>query len=544
MAIASTTQNDVAFYLDGSNFFPAVDQAIRAVIAAPPNPLTYVRLAFWMAAHDMPLVDPFGGVVTVADLLETRLREVAWSGHEVEIILYRPGELDRRGEGLFGGELATSVLEVNQATHDFLNRWSSSYAPNTGAIRVYLEKYDRWAQAASNHQKLVICSIAGQRTVFLGGFNLLAEYWDSPAHAHPGHTWHDTGVRLRGPATDAVEAEWARRWHKSGHHVVANTTPQNVYGPVGGQTVGVRIATTSSEGWRREPDIQRELVGLIAGANQYLYFENYGFSDPTLIDALAARIRAAAPAAPPPVVLNLAWPRPPLPFPPVSPYDYLDYISWVKLALQDCASVDVPDPANPGGPPVNVPRATATVWRIRESWNTWSAARSVTATVHNRWLEQDALEWQLPGGGVHATRLTEIVGVTGGLRFYTTARATSAMTLEPVYLHSKLALFDDRYAVVGTANFTYRSMVYDGEMVAIIDNPSVATAIRQALLPHFNTAGGPALTPTNFAAVAAANRVLYTNHNLAGGNALYVLPLELGDYSRVPPLDWKNFTLY
>jgi phosphatidylserine/phosphatidylglycerophosphate/cardiolipin synthase-like enzyme len=544
MAISSTTQNDVAFFLDGSQFFPAVDQAIQAVIASPPNPLTYVRMAFWMASHDMPLVDPFTQVVTVHDILETRLREAAWTGHAVDLILYRPSEIDLKGEWALGGDMATGLFEANQTTHEFLDRWTSTYDGNAGTIRVYLEKLDRWAPAASNHQKLVICSIAGQRTVFLGGFNLLASYWDTPAHGYPGHTWHDTGVRLRGPSTDAVEAEWMRRWRKSGHQAVNNTTPQNTYGPVNGQTVGVRIATTSSEGWRREPDIQRELVSLIAGAKVYLYFENYGFTDPTLVDALAARIRAAASAAPPAMIVNLAWPKPPLPFPAMVPYDYLDYVSWMKLALQGCTSVDVPDPAHPGGPPVEVPRATATVWRIRESWNVWSTARSVTATFRNRWLEEDALEWQLPGGGVQATRLTDIVAVTGGLRFFTTARASSSAILEPVYLHSKLALFDDRYAVVGTANFTYRSMVYDGEIVAIVDNPGVVTQIRQQLLPHFNTGGGPPLTPANFATVAAANRVLYTNHSLAGGNLLYVLPLEMGDYSRVPPQDWKNFTVY
>lgn len=540
MTVASSTQNDVAFFLDGTNFFPAVEQALQAVIAAPPNPLTYVRMAFWMAAHDMPLVNPFAQVVSVDDLLETRLRQVAWAGHNVEIILHRPSELDLAGEALFQGDLATSLFRANQATHDYLDRWRASDDPNSGEIRVFLEKIDRWVPAASNHQKIVICSIAGQRTVFLGGFNLLASYWDTPAHSYAGHSWHDTGVRLRGPATDAVEAEWARRWHKSGHHITANATPQNTFGPVGGQTVGVRIATTSSEGWRREADIQRELTTLIAGANQYLYFENYGFSDPALVDALAARLRAA-PA--PPVIVNLAWPRPPLPFPPVAPYDYLDYISWLKLALQDCASVDVPDPANPGAL-VTVPRATATTWQIQQSWNGWSTARSVLSALHNRWLEQDALEWQLPGGGVHTTRLIDIAAVTGGLRFYTAARATNPATLEPVYVHSKLALFDDRYAVVGTANFTYRSMVYDGEIAAIIDNPTIVTAIRQALLPHFNTAGGPALTPATFAATAAANRLLYTHHNLAGGNALYVLPLEAGDYTRVPPQGPGDFTLF
>ncbi len=553
MAATTSQQNEAVFYLDGSNFFPAVDAAIQAVIAAVPSPGTYVRMAFWGASHDMPLTDPYAAPVALNNILQSRLQQVACAGHPVDMILYRPGSTELAAEGLAGADMGTGLYETNETVQRFLNKWTSNIVKRiipaplqiipAERIRVFLEKYDRNVPGASNHQKIVICSIAGQRMVFIGGFNLFSDYWDTPQHTDPNHTWHDTGVRLRGPATDAVEAEWARRWAKSGLPLVANTTVQNTYPPVGGQTVTVTIATTNSEGYFREADIQSQLTTLIAGANNYIYFENYAFTDPTLVDALSARIRAAAPAAPPDIFVNVSWPRPPAPNAPMTPYDFLDYIAWVKLALVTCASVDVPDPTG-AGPAVNVARAGALTWRIRESSNVWSTLRSVTSTFSNRWMENDALEWQLPGQPVRSTRLIDIIAVNGGLQFYTATRSLGANALQPLYVHSKLALFDDQTAVVGTANFTYRSMVYDGEIVAIIQNPTLVTQIRQTLLPHYNSGGGAALSPATFIATAAANRASYTAGTLAGGYTRYILPLEMQDFSKVPPTGPANFTWY
>jgi phosphatidylserine/phosphatidylglycerophosphate/cardiolipin synthase-like enzyme len=51
-------------------------------------------------------------------------------------------------------------------------------------------------------------------------------------------------------------------------------------------------------------------------------------------------------------------------------------------------------------------------------------------------------------------------------------RTTTAFNGAPQwpYPHSKLALFDDRYALVGSSNWTYRSMEYDGEITTMIDD--------------------------------------------------------------------------
>ncbi len=53
---------------------------------------------------------------------------------------------------------------------------------------------------------------------------------------------------------------------------------------------------------------------------------------------------------------------------------------------------------------------------------------------------------------------------------------------QPIYLHSKLMIVDDRLLVVGSANKNNRSLLYDGEMNAAVLDPAVAKSAREAVL--------------------------------------------------------------
>ncbi|NRD43915.1 phospholipase D-like domain-containing protein [Corallococcus exiguus] len=544
MAAHQTNDNEVVFHLDGEEFFDALGVALDQVAqAAVGTPNTYVRMAYWNAVHDMPLahgMDGLDGVarppITVGDLLETKLRAVAMAGHPVDVILFDPSRAERfgPGDGLHADHVQFST---------FLNDWRTTgdgAGENEERIRVFLEQYRAWSPdglAASNHQKITLCSINGQRTVFLGGFNLTRSYWDNADHDRNRNPWHDTGVSFRGPATNAVEQEWLRRWRKSERPVRPNNvTVQQTY-PAGGgggapangaRGVTVTIATTNTEG-RTERDIQRLLIQQIQNAAQYAYFENYGFSDPDVVAALVARLTPIpAPAQPPPAVLvNVADPSP--------PYDYLDYVSWAQLAFLTCVTVQVPNPA--GGGNIVVPRAGAATWDVTSG-----------AFLHEGWLQSTRIRWQLPQplpagvlgpampGPMQSTPVSSIVSFNGGLRFYTPKRATNANTFRPLYLHSKLAIFDDRVAMVGTANFTYRSMMYDGEMAAFIDSNVLVPQLRQRLFAHYNT-DAAAIAPhdaANWDANAVANVALRGANGLTPGE-LYVVPLQMADYAKEPP---------
>ena len=53
------------------------------------------------------------------------------------------------------------------------------------------------------------------------------------------------------------------------------------------------------------------------------------------------------------------------------------------------------------------------------------------------------------------------------------------------YPHSKLAIFDDHTLVVGSANWTYRSMEYDGEISAFIYDSKLVPDVRKRLFWHW-----------------------------------------------------------
>ncbi|MBN8466729.1 hypothetical protein JYJ95_09395 [Corallococcus exiguus] len=542
MAAHQTNDNEVVFHLDGEEFFSALSAAMDQVAQTAANvPNTYVRMAYWNAVHDMPLVHGMQGLVagaapaiTLGDLLETKLRAVAMAGHPVDVILFEPSRVERledMGKGLHEDHVQFSA---------FLNDWRTgpSGAGEYGErIRVFLEEYRAWSPggvATSNHQKITICSINGQRTVFLGGFNLTRIYWDTRAHSRTDGPWHDTGVAIRGPATTDVEQEWLRRWRKSDKPVrPANATVQQTYpagagaaAPANGaRGVGVTIATTNTEG-RTERDIQRLLIQHIQNAGQYAYFENYAFSDPDVVAALVARLTPVpAPAAPPPTVLvNVAVPS--------GAYRYLDYVSWAQLAFLTCNSVQVPNPA--GGADLVVQRAGALSWNV-----------ATGSFLHEGWLQSTRIRWQLPQpaaagpalpGPMQSAPVSSIVAFNGGLRFYTPTRAADGGNVVPVYLHSKLALFDDRVAMVGTANFTYRSMMYDGEMAAFLDSNLLVPEIRRRLFEHYNT-DAAAIAPhnaANWSANADANMALWGVNGLTAG-ALYVIPLQMANFDKQPP---------
>jgi phosphatidylserine/phosphatidylglycerophosphate/cardiolipin synthase-like enzyme len=67
-----------------------------------------------------------------------------------------------------------------------------------------------------------------------------------------------------------------------------------------------------------------------------------------------------------------------------------------------------------------------------------------------------------------------------------------------VYIHSKLALFDDQVAIVGSGNFNGRSMMYDGEMSVQISDPTTVAGIRSALFTHWGMQTGTSWSPGNW----------------------------------------------
>ncbi|MFL5349095.1 MAG: phospholipase D-like domain-containing protein [Hyalangium sp.] len=504
---AQSQGNTVQFILDGENFFHEFRDQLAAVRASAPAQNTYVRLAYWEAEHSLRLDTP-----TTGPTLETALKAVADAGHRVELILWQPASIDRRMDA----NLSQAVFNTNQETIRRLN----GYRDNR--IQAYFEVYKGWIAGTSNHQKMAIFSIAGHLRVLVGGINLASFYWDDHHHtlAAPyaphaggdGRSCHDTAVLLEGPATLDVEREWLRRWNKQVYFTPGNqpkaTLAQNA-AAVNGATVNV--LTTNSESWGgRSADIQALLMQKISRATRYVYLENYAFCDPSLVWALRTRLSQHRTLK---VIVMLPHPGFGL-----QPFNYLARIAYAKLALTNCVAFRT---ANGG----QVFRRDCQQWSISENVNAWSTGESMLSSVRNRWLESDSLSYRRPGDRAATTvPLADITSFDGGVRFYTPMRR-GAGGLDQIYIHSKMALIDDQVAFVGTSNFSYRSMVYDGEIsICVSDGPTVQN-IRNTLFTHWGM---------NTANVQNNWDMEVRRFRTAGAHRVGVVSLDIGDFDRFP----------
>ena len=117
--------------------------------------------------------------------------------------------------------------------------------------------------------------------------------------------------------------------------------------------------------------------------------------------------------------------------------------------------------------------------------------------------------------------LINISGIDGGIQFYTPVRATSNLNWHPVYIHSKLGLVDDDMAIVGSANFNYRSMLYDGELSAFVLDTKATKDIKRRTFEEF----GMTEDHSKWHATAKENeRKFFLGQ--ANKGAIYILPVK------------------
>lgn len=534
MSSAESDDNEVEFLLDGEEFFAEFRAQVDAVVAAPAAAGTYLRLAYWAADAACPLGP--GGPTLIA-----RLTAAAAAGHQVDIIVYAAWEATAvRGmtgdviERLVGPaqrqqaqQAADQMAAGATALQTAVNLANAGLGGGAVPMRIYLEPINRWVPGASNHQKVLIASIGGQRTCLIGGFNLLASYYDVVAHdraLYPLH-WHDTAVRVRGPATADVEREWLRRWTKSGLPGRERDGPGRVRRSANRRHPG------RDRHHQRRGLVPRDRHPGAPGARDRGRHRLHLLRELRLHRSDAGRRadRAAGGAGAADVDRQ---PQQPL-------AGRRGRVQVVQLrVVGQAGAVDVHHLH--GARSRRARRPAGADPRHRDPL---AAAPGLELLEHlAQHLERDRQPQPrgrrprvgAPDGRAGTTRLRDLIAVDGGVRFYApTAVVAPAGPSAPAYLHSKLALFDDRVAMVGTANLTYRSMVYDGEIVAFIDDARVAAEIRARLFSHWNPR--LPLTPDNWDLIATVNAI-------EAPDRTYVRPLTIADLSQVPPQNPLGFT--
>jgi phosphatidylserine/phosphatidylglycerophosphate/cardiolipin synthase-like enzyme len=403
----------------------------------------------------------------------------------------------------------------------------------------------------------------------VSGFNIMTPgYYDTGAHLlgpsvgyYSGHSWHDTGLLLQGDAVALVEAEFDRRWSKQGQPpapssdtyvkaaswMIGDESCLDATGVCGASPslpptpyqdrrltsapVPVQVAITSNErlvvsdippGYHAVltgvHQIRDQLVSAITAATSYVYLENYAFHDVAIIQALAGRVAATAPGF---VVIAA------LTCPTVSEAAQLWSVTLGEHELNrySCAALTL----------------SSRDWTLAaiDSGRTFTPADGATVLFDRRGIEYTTVAF---GGAAPATvniRAIKSLGLTTGTRsvlFCSPARYF-AVTLPDtgnqlpnqragfrrVYVHSKLALVDDKVAMIGSANLARRSMLQDGELSAFVADQPTVTAISQRLFGHWNmtTPAAWQASMTAFAATTAAS--------------LGILPLPLESLPRYAP---------
>lgn len=508
----TTNNNAATFLLDGDEYFRTLHESLRNLLAAPAAATTYVRMAFWEFSHEayLPSYTALGGHQVPGCILKDLLYDLAKSGHIVQMIAWY-------------GTWAVRHFAAEMKTNRNLQTWVT--ATNGGnnpvgyrPMQVYLEPYGGTVTGASTHQKIAIVSIAGAKEAFIGGENMSAHYLSETAHNYK-NWWHDTAVNVRGPVVDAIEGEWVRRWNKQNPAPAPANAPGLAQGNAGNLTI--RMATTNVEANPQETDIRTQMLQRIGAAQTLIYMENYALTDPMLVSALAARLRGVNPPRVIIVVNNPAATALPQDF---SPFSYLMYYTYAELALVGCQSFSAVD--------------TWTAW-ITGNPNVYQNVNVALPTMRKFGLNPNAMTRFNPvdafrydctyNGLAKQIWLRNIWDITTNVNVMYAPRSNHPGSNVWPYPHSKLACFDDDMLVVGTSNWTYRSMQYDGEISLFIQDmaiaPNFVTAARDRLFQHWNQNANPA----NWSADADQN-VLDFQNNAVPLEEARIVPLRMTDF--------------
>ncbi|MFP2907161.1 phospholipase D-like domain-containing protein [Pyxidicoccus sp. 3LFB2] len=495
-----TSCDSAHFLLDGDNFFSELHRRIIAVETQGAG--ASIRLAYWKADPNLHLPGVDGvGQRTLSEALASAARE----GARVQVILWN------------GWKSECFVPHHRFWRQDWkvwLAKWKSiltNWKSPKGSLEFKYHSYagNKLHPFTSLHVKIALFETAGSKDLLLGGMNLGEDYKSSTVHDAANH-WHDAAVHLTGDIYRVVEHYWSELW-------AGRTPPQAPISPDRSGGTPVTFVTTDIQGSTAERHIRTELIKYIQKAKQYVYMENQALTDPGIIDALVA-------AATRGVQIILVVPHPKQ----TVMGDYSGYAYVMNYAFRAIAMAGMTSFSHPG---TVYGKHTVSRNEIKESslryegWVMSGRALQVSSgdSGHAQWgpdndtyitgLEKrlrngdDALmkSWRDPNlpfrpasqfmnRGFHWKTKQAWVSTWAYLEKLTDIQSTTFSMYSPLlsgtqgqspYVHSKVALIDDKVAFIGSSNWTYRSMQFDAEVSAVIQDPTFVQETREELFKHW-----------------------------------------------------------
>nr|CCA23586.1 phospholipase D putative [Albugo laibachii Nc14] len=196
-----TEENEVTTFTSTDKFFASVYRDIESL---PANEGANLWFTGWSTA-DIPFVP----------------QEDGWENTTFRKVLERAIEKNVYVHGLVWCNVTEK--EQNQKMQEQIN----SYLASNGEIKHRFIFDDRLPHlTSSHHQKSIFLSMRNRSIAYIGGIDLTSERWDTHEHDEAGMEvrklrgievdykgWVDASVRIVGPATRDVAANFVARWN-------------------------------------------------------------------------------------------------------------------------------------------------------------------------------------------------------------------------------------------------------------------------------------------------------------------------------------------
>lgn len=462
-----TDGNDVKVLIDGRETF---DYMYRDIIKA--------QQQIWITGLDLMLdLKMRRGSIKYQTKLAGVLRWVAEQnpGIQIRILLFHPSTLQQTA-GQNNPEGIKKKLEsmIPPASLKVKLDQTVVGVPILQSVPIIGPTYSGMAGAA--HQKVVV--IDG-KIGYCGGLDLAFGRWDSPDHHYgnkqrdtnekgtPAGPWHDIHARIVGPAvwdlqlnflqrwfyTDDEDSkvikEWEREQNKVGKY-------RSIHGSNGKCRVQVTRTWKQAKGVKCKCDnkciykdrdndafgIEQMYQKLFRDAKNFIYIENqYAFQNSVITDAFIREL-ISKPNLKAIIVL------------PMKPDLITEGKKWgVKIFKLVPIPIVFPSVWTFEGIP-DLKTLNNNLKRIRDR----SGGRVKTFCL----VSNHGVSWTSQGGSSTVRENIQVKGVS-------------------IYVHAKLAICDDKFLTLGSANLDDWGLGASSEMNVLIDNPEIAKATRVRL---------------------------------------------------------------
>lgn len=429
--------NLVTPLVDGEEMMREIDNYIQLL---GENDFAY--FAGWEMSPALNLLDETSIIVDEADArrLDRKFVDAIEGGADIRILLY-PGlpNINIVQAAVYPEEYNKERYKLHKSIVSLINDEMATLPDGNG--EVILDQKRPWN--GSHHQKCAIFGLHDSATgsytlvAFCGGIDLAYGRWDSPGHTAYPHAkdggrngWHDVQVRIEGPAAAELLQNFVNRWNDQNHTVATELKTASTAIDLGSKSIVLpytgepdRIAA----GYTQRVEVLYTYACPI-GEEPFYNFAPDGMQ--TIEEAYIHAIRQAQ---------HYIYIE--------SPTFWSESIAEALYQQLEDTSVELiivipysPDPAIP-----------IMSYHEDKNINLLAQSKNYSTNCH-------VYDLRLPGAGYALTEEERPEGLT------------DSGYLKPVYVHSKLMIIDDIYAMVGSANLCARSMATDSELnVAVLD---------------------------------------------------------------------------